>query len=85
MNKNIIDVFLTEDFVNIANKLINGELTEKELIQAFCDIIDYVDDKSYLEELVTKLSNSVHYAARHMKEDSYDEDDDYCMYDYDEE
>ena len=55
MNKNIMEIFLTEDDITSALKLIKGEFTMDELIQAFCDKIIEIDDKSFLEELVTKL------------------------------
>lgn len=79
MNEDIIKVFLTEDIVTIADGLINGEFTQDELIHAFCDLIVEIDDKSFLEEQVSKLVNASQYAALNTKqeyddEDYYDED-----------
>ena len=79
MNEDIIKVFLTEDIVTIADGLINGEFTKDELIHAFCDLIVEIDDKSFLEEQVSKLVNASQYAALNTKqeyddEDYYDED-----------
>ena len=55
MNEDIINLFLTEETNTIANRLIRGDFREDDLANAFCDIIERTDDKSFLVGLVSKL------------------------------
>lgn len=55
MNEDIINLFLTEETKTIANKLEWGCFRDDDLANAFCDIIERIDDKSFLVGMVSKL------------------------------
>lgn len=80
MNEDIKNMFLTEETNTIVKRFMRDEFADYELADAFCDIIERIDDKSVLVELVSKLMTVSGYAGYEsalddMKEES---DDEYC-------
>ena len=80
MNEDIKNMFLTEETNTIVKRFMRGDFADYELADAFCDIIERIDDKSVLVELVSKLMTVSGYAGYEsalddMKEES---DDEYC-------
>ncbi len=56
MNEDIKNMFLTEETDTIVKRFMRGDFADYELADAFCDIIERIDDKSVLISLLTPVT-----------------------------